>query len=61
MNFDKQRSISSDQPAIDRDRPVQIVGFFDKLVVYRGKGLGMLAILVMIGTRYACHIDDKGD
>ena len=21
----------------------------------------MFAILVMIGTRYACHIDDKGD
>ena len=27
---------------------------------YRG-GLGMVAILVIIGTRYACHIDDKGD
>ena len=28
--------------------------------IYRG-GLGMIAILVIIGTRYACHIDDKGD
>ena len=26
-----------------------------------GRGIGMIAILIMIGTRYACHIDDKGD
>ena len=25
------------------------------------EGLSMLAILVMTGTRYACHVDDKRD
>ena len=28
--------------------------------IYRG-GLGMVAISVMIGTRYACYIDYQGD
>ena len=29
-------------------------------LIYSG-GLGMVAILVIIGTRYACYVDNRGD